>query len=136
MYVFVKAYMYFYPDGFQNFTLPDIIADYTHAQNGEPISGHPWEIIYKYLAINAFNKKKKSIANTLLKTASSVVSNSGYTIDAIVLFGEIQFFDATGQTAERDSRIKKLYEIIFKQSSEDISEMYERLKKTIRYMYC
>lgn len=60
-----------------------------HAE--DQINGHPWEIIYKYLAILAYQQGKKETAADYMKKSAAIIQNGGPIIDAIVANGQREF---------------------------------------------
>lgn len=76
-----------------------------HAE--DQINGHPWEIVYKYLAILAHQQGKEDIARAYMEKSAAIIENGGPIIAAIVANGKREFAQLTGNgeavsQAERD----------------------------------
>lgn len=76
-----------------------------HAE--DQINGHPWEIVYKYLAILAHQQGKEDIARAYMEKSAAIIENGGPIIAAIVANGKREFAQLIGNgeavsQAERD----------------------------------
>lgn len=65
-----------------------------HAE--EQINGHPWEIIYKYLAILAQQQGKEDIAKAYMEKSAAIIEDGGRIIAAIVANGKREFAQLIG----------------------------------------
>ena len=84
------------------------------------LNGHPWEIIYKYLAMIALNEQEPELAEAYMKKTETILSETGYTIRTLVRCGWAEYYLKTGKTAEHA----------------DLINEYQNLKSVITYMYC
>ena len=62
----------------------------------DQIAGHPWELIYKYLAILAYQQGKKDIAQAYMYKSASVIRNDGPIVSAILENGKREFSQLIG----------------------------------------
>lgn len=71
------------------------------------INNHPWEIIYKYLALIAWKKGEEEKADAFMEKTRSVLPVLEYTLEAVCLFGELEYarekedFDKSNQCMEK-----------------------------------
>lgn len=81
-----------------------------HAE-GE-INGHPWELIYKYLAFLAQQQGKQDIARNYLTKTEQMVKPSSPLIQAIVHNGKREFAVLTGNTATAEEEKRQMAELL------------------------
>ena len=99
------------------------------------INGHPWELIYKYLAFLALQQGKETLAHDYMAKAETIVQNQGPVIDNIVLKGKWQFAQRSGQTEKCQEYIEQIAENT-RNLAGDTSEYSEKeLLDKINYMY-
>lgn len=95
-----------------------------HAE--EQINGHPWEIIYKYLAILAYQQGKEDIAKVYMSKLASIIKNGGPIIAAIVENGKREFMHLVGDKEAASQAEQDMLETFCKSgnklSNEDIVE--------------
>lgn len=101
-----------------------------HAE--DQINGHPWEILYKYLAILAHQQRKEDIAKAYMEKSASIIKDGGPIIAAIVANGKREFLELTGDKeaaspAEADM-VKN-----FRQSGSELSD--KEIAERLCYMY-
>ena len=70
------------------------------------INNHPWEIIYKYLALIAWKKGRKPEAESCMAKAGSILSFREYTLDAICRFAELEYAAEKGELADRQEQME------------------------------
>lgn len=111
----------------------------------QQINGHPWEMIYKHLAFIALKRGRVKEADECMKKARNILKHSGYTLDMICLFGEIEYAKKKGELEELETRMRDLqlnlsednwmYQKL--EQLETVEKKYEYLKNEIfTYMYC
>ena len=88
LYIFVKAVCEFYrntEDRQLNTALLDIESALSSRKKEakNEIGGHPWELIYKYLAFYAYNAGKPSKAKNYIQKSQSVLKDAGEIIEKI-----------------------------------------------------
>ena len=120
LYVFIKAIYTFYMDTagkklFNKLLDLETIMKTLDKLSLKQLNGHPWELIYKYVAFIALDNDKKEYADMCIKKAEQCLEDKGFTIDQIVKFGNYQY-------------MKKCEEF-------EITEEFERLENIITYMY-
>ena len=54
------------------------------------LSGHPWELIYKYLALIAYEKGREDATAGLMQKSETMIRNQGMIIDMICWFGKME----------------------------------------------
>ena len=81
------------------------------------MNGHPWELIYKYLAFIMLELGNISVAETYMKKSREVLKEKGFTIERLIQFGELEYQMKCGKTAIQET------------------EDYQELEKIITYMY-
>lgn len=81
------------------------------------MNGHPWELIYKYLAFIMLELGNTSVAETYMKKSREVLKEKGFTIERLIQFGELEYQMKCGKTAIQET------------------EDYQELEKIITYMY-
>lgn len=112
LYVFVRGIYNFYMEKLSTQMLSRLLdiesaISKAGAEAARQIGGHPWEIIYKYLAMIAWDSGYKEKAEEYIEKTKTAAQNQGSTIDMICWFGQIEFALYKGQ--------KELAEIYFSQ---------------------
>lgn len=92
--VFLKA-AYVFEFNMGSSLMKDII-ETDYACCGFKVKEHPWELIYKYIALLQLKRNQKTSADKFIKKAVSTVHNSGKTIKLINQNTEIQYNDLSG----------------------------------------
>ena len=78
--------------------LPDKLNRVDHREVG----GHPWELIYKYIELIAYDLKKTKKAEHFEALRTSCIRHTGSTIDALNLYGAAEIQDHIGEVKKRD----------------------------------
>lgn len=111
----------------------------------QQINGHPWEIIYKHLALIALKRGKIKEADDCMDKARNILKYGGYTLDMICLFGELEYAKEKGGLEELKGIMRKLQLSLSEDNwlyqklerIETAEGKYEYLKNEIfTYMYC
>lgn len=114
LYVYVKGLYRFYPEEISGRLLERLcriereIVRIGGEEAAAQINNHPWEIIYKYLALIAWKKGRKQEADTFMKKSRSVLTFSGYTLEAVCLFGELEYAVEKGDTNMQEQLLQTL----------------------------
>ena len=88
LFIFVKAIWTFYTDAV-NAQLKTALLNIESAlvnrnkDAANEINGHPWELIYKYLAFYAFSQNSKAKAQDYIEKSQSILRNAGEIIEKI-----------------------------------------------------
>lgn len=108
------------------------------------LNGHPMEIIYKYLALIAFKKGHKEIAEDYRKNADSVLHFRGFTLDVIIAFGNVEYAVEIEDMQTAEKRMEELELLmgerpewsVYLEAADSFEEKYDLLKNCIvDYMY-
>lgn len=151
LYVFIKGVYLFHMDEVDDTFMEMLmnIEDEMRCIGGESaaaeINNHPWEIIYKYLALIALKKgKTREAADTYMEKADKMVESPGFALQAVCLFGKVEYARARGDTEHGAELMKELVQLI-RTSEPDVADgidasdpdkAYDYLKsKVINYMY-
>lgn len=81
-----------------------------HAE--KEINGHPWELIYKYLAFLAWQQGKKDITADYLQKMEQIVGTNSAIMRAIVHNGRREFFDLTGNKAQAEAEKHQMADLL------------------------
>lgn len=79
-----------------------------HAE--KEINGHPWELIYKYLAFLAYQQGKTEIAEAYLAKIEHIVVPSGAIIQGIVHNGKREYYLLTGDKPKAEAEQRAMAE--------------------------
>ena len=101
-----------------------------HAE--EQINGHPWEIIYKYLAILAQQQGKEDIAKAYMEKSAAIIEDGGPIIAAIVANGKREFAQLIGDK-EASSQAERELVKDFCKPGREFSD--EEIVRRLCYMY-
>lgn len=85
--------------------------------------GHPWELIFTYLALLAYEKGYKVDAEYFRSCIGRSVVNAGPAISNIMTYGELRFAQCKGNQGK--------YDILYSQLSESV----ENVEKYMTYMF-
>lgn len=106
------------------------------------INGHPWEIIFKYLALFALDMGEKELANQYIEKASQFIPDYGSIIGCINQYGRIEYFEKLGNMKKMEMYIERLWGKLDKMLGNFPGDMEkseqsrrERLKNMFTYMY-
>lgn len=107
LYVFVRGIYTFYMEKLSEKMLQRLLnvereAEKTGKEAARQLSGHPWEIIYKYLALIAYDKGYKEQAQRCMEKAETAVRNQGMIIDMICWFEKMEFAMHKGKIQEAE----------------------------------
>ena len=108
LYVFVRAIYTFYMDRISDRFLDKLLhikreAEKTGPEAARQLSGHPWEIIYKYLAFIAHDKGYEEEADRYMRKTEEAAPDQGMIIDMICWFGKIEFAMHKGVIQEAEN---------------------------------
>ena len=102
------------------------------------INGHPWELIFKYLAFIAWKNQKTNIANQYIELTDSkklFKSSRGHLLDNIVLYGIAQYDDLTGNAERCAERERTIWGEMGNDVNAPIETIHAELKKKFTFMY-
>lgn len=102
LYVFVRAIAAFYMERLSDGMLRRLlnIEEEVRGRGSDAagqLSGHPWELIYKYLALIAYEKGREDATAGLMQKSETMIRNQGMIIDMIGWFGRIEVAMHMGQ---------------------------------------
>ena len=107
------------------------------------LSGHPAEIIYKYLSLIAYDKGLYDISGELIKKSRNSLKYKGATVDLIISFGEAEYYDHVNDLQARNRCVDDCIKLIdhsfphvadvFANTGYD--DKYEELSKLLVYIY-
>lgn len=153
LFIFTKAFYTFYKDDPDNHQILIKLThiDQTVAGFTERLTGHPWEIIYKYAALlEEYDRTVK--AGTNIKKAAAAVRPIGV-VGLVVQYGELEYRESriahghvnnlSRESLERNyilplwNKIKEMPEIpaYWTEVDGDVDHKREQLKKMFSYMY-
>lgn len=104
----------------------------------EMIDGHPWEIIYKYLAMIMHRYDNQDKEKEYLRKIDEVIGQSGGILNAISLNGYREYYDMIGDIDNRSKYEHKLFDKICEINSEiskSVADEKDVVEKYITYMY-
>lgn len=112
-------------------------------KDGKEPSGHPWEIIYKYLEMLAIKRQDDNARKMFAKLKRERLSCRGEIIEALEMFGDAEVADFEGKLEHRDLITNDL--IIFMKNnfetlknqpfSDDGEKRYQELQRYFTFMY-
>ena len=150
LYLFVRSVYQFYMDDVKEINIGEQIIHIEEAicKEGEEarkqIGGHPWEIIYKYLAMIAYDIGEVEAAQIFMAKTTQAVANQGMIIEMICWFGQIEYCIHTGNRAQARALLEVLPESLDKenpvyellQDNRDLRKLYSMLNdKIFTFMY-
>lgn len=150
LYIFVRSVYQFYMDDVKEIGIGEQIIQIEEAisKEGEvakkQIVGHPWEIIYKYLALIAYDIGEVEKSQNFIVKMISAVSNQGMIIDMICWFGQIEYYIHTGDRAKAGQMLTQpptsleedspIYALL--QDKRNVRKIYDKLNdKVFTFMY-
>lgn len=102
----------------------------------DQMNGHPWEIIYKHLAMIAHKKNNFSATKYYSNKMTTCMSGKVPVIDAIVKYGEIELLTLQNQKSQIQSKMKAVMDIVKEINPSITSDnSAEVLEQTITYTY-
>ncbi len=125
LYVYIKALYQFYRAGINKELMEALIKlgrTVGTTLDAAP-KGHPWELIFTYLALLAYEKGYKVDAEYFRSCIGRSVVNAGPAISNIMTYGELRFARCKGNQGK--------YEILHRQLSESV----ENVEKYMTYMF-
>lgn len=125
LYVYIKALYQFYRAGINKELMETLIklGRTVGATLDAAPKGHPWELIFTYLALLAYEKGYKVDAEYFRSCIGRSVVNAGPAISNIMTYGELRFAQCKGNQGK--------YEILHRQLSESV----ENVEKYMTYMF-
>lgn len=125
LYVYIKALYQFYRAGINKELMEALIklGRTVGATLDAAPKGHPWELIFTYLALLAYEKGYKVDAEYFRSCIGRSVVNAGPAISNIMTYGELRFAQCKGNQGK--------YEILHRQLSESV----ENVEKYMTYMF-
>ncbi|WP_295835370.1 hypothetical protein [uncultured Veillonella sp.] len=125
LYVYIKALYQFYRAGINKELMEALIklGRTVGATLDAAPKGHPWELIFIYLALLAYEKGYKVDAEYFRSCIERSVVNAGPAISNIMTYGELRFAQCKGNQGK--------YEILHRQLSESV----ENVEKYMTYMF-
>lgn len=151
LYVYVKGLYRFHLDEISGRLLDRLcrieteVSRYRGEEARAQINNHPWEIIYKYLALIAWKKGRRPEAEACMEKAGSVLSFRAYTLEAVCRFGELEYAAEKDGPAGLQGQMETFLEHLASGNSgaaerakalEGLEAQYEYVKEhIINYMY-
>lgn len=107
------------------------------------LSGHPAEIIFKYIAMVAYDHGDYERASEMIGHAENRLKYKGATIKLITAFGEVEYYDHIGDVNNRNKKLDKCVKLVNGQFPQLATELknkgydqkYSILSKWLVYMY-
>ena len=107
------------------------------------LSGHPAEIIFKYIAMVAYDHGDYERASEMIGQAENRLKYKGSTIKLITAFGEVEYYDHIGDLNNRNKKLDKCIKLVNGQFPQLATELknkgydqkYSILSKWLVYMY-
>ncbi len=140
LYVYVKGLYLFHLDDISEGlmeTLADIeeeIGRIGGKEAKEQINNHPWEIIYKYLALIMLKKGNPAKADEYMAKIQPVLHYHEMILDAICVFGELEYKREKKETGCEDALLAQLAEL-FEEEHAEISQKLRSLDAEEGYQY-
>lgn len=155
----MKFALYVYVKGLYRFHLEEIsgrllnrlcriereVREYGGEAAPAQINNHPWEIIYKYLALIAWKKGRRQEAKSCMAKTESVLSLREYTLEAVCRFGALEYAMETDGPAGLQGQMESFLRHLVSGNSEAAEavknsggpgKQYEYVKENIiNYMY-
>jgi len=150
MFVYVKGLYLFHMDDISDSLIGTLgnIEEEIHGFGGEKaadqINNHPWEIIYKYLALIMLKTGNDQKADEYMDKVNQVLDYHEFILDEICLFGKLEFARAKKDTDFEMELVAELGDLFEKNHKEiskkifalDCDGSYKYLKREIlNFMY-
>lgn len=105
--------------------------------------GHPWEIIYKYLRLLSLLQGYYKYEQYCEEQQQKCMSYKNKTIEAFMMYGDLQVLKLSGDTLPLEPKAKTLTEylkkhfVVYREKdfSEDGTQLYQELSRTRIFMY-
>ncbi|MCD7737160.1 MAG: hypothetical protein LUI07_09410 [Lachnospiraceae bacterium] len=140
LYVYVKGLYLFHLDDISEGlmeTLADIeeeIGRIGGKDAKDQINNHPWEIIYKYLALIMLKKGNHAKADEYMAKIKPVLHYHEMILDAICVFGELEYKREKKETGCEEALLAQLAEL-FEEDHAEISQKLRSLNAEGGYQY-
>ena len=139
LYVFVKGLYLFHCDEIsrkleQRLLTIEASVKSVYAGAIKQLNGHPWEMIYKYLALIALKKGKRAEADAMMKKANEIVQQQGKTIQGIVAHGNLEFARACEDEAAIAAFTERVWQILGEEGVKT-TELFSREKMDALFTY-
>ncbi len=143
LYVYVKAISKFYSNPLPKELdyICDDIEEAIKKTIGETIaiSGHPWEIIYKHLALIQIKKKNKKLANHYASISKTVLETKEYALLNVIEYGLAEIAIEKNDVANKKKHITALCNSLKEKNQLTLSgnekKQIKELSKMFTYMY-
>lgn len=141
LYVFVKGIYKFYLDILpakmlnKLYNIENTIKQIGGKKGTDQIRNHPWEIIYKYLALIALKKGNAQQAEIFKEKIRSVLTYHEFTLDVICAFGEAEILYEAGDEEAFGAAMDETLELIKKYSGAVYEKLPEKENKALCYPY-
>ena len=147
LYVFVRGMFTFFPEEMSYRVWRDLnrIESLFSEKLGVPewiLSGHPAELIFKYMALMAFRKGEDELGEAWQNRIRKSLYYHGPTEEAVMDFGDIEIAELRGDKELRDRLSEKLadfmtesFEIFSSGELKNSKDLYESLKETMTFMH-
>lgn len=142
LFVYIKGIATFYTD-----KLPESLVlkladmentiEQINPDGKEQINGHPWEIIYKYLAIIAYKNKQYDRADYYRQKLENFKDEKGPLIDLVLQLGNIELAKLRNPQTNISEKVENACEIIKQINPEfkNIEASLEKINEIVTYTY-
>lgn len=110
-FVFIKALYFFYAEDLKKEERSEILEwakDLKEKDAHNHITGHPWELNYKYLALLALKWGDKDLAEAFKEEMINIVKIKGNAIANIITLGLMEYYTLAGDQQAAEKEEKKL----------------------------
>ena len=105
--------------------------------------GHPWEIIYKYLRLLSLSQGDYKYEQYCEKQQQKCMSYKNKTIEALMMYGDLQVLKLSGDTLALEPKAKTLtgylkkHFVVYREKEfpEDGTQLYQELSRIFTFMY-
>ncbi len=104
----------------------------------DQINGHPWELIYKYIAFIALKKNHNVIADKYMKLTKDnelIKSARGFLLDNIIAYGLAQYDELRGDKSDAQKQERKIWISMGNDVNASAKTIHEDLEKKFTFMY-
>lgn len=88
------------------------------------INNHPWEIIYKYLALIALHLGQERKADEYMAKSREILRYRGFTVNAVCLFGDFEYAMVKGDAFGAENYLRELSQLF----CDGHPEIYENIR--------
>lgn len=146
MYLYVKSLYVFYMDQISEPLLKKLLDIRKTFEKTLPdavlqMCGHPWQLIYKYLAFIAYDKGHRDIAEGYMRAIEMAVGEYDDILKAMIDFGRAEYAHLMGNQHIRDEAAYSAWKEIMEVSEElpeqriSLQEAYDKVSEKMTYMY-